>query len=107
MAERFTEWWPGRQKEAGHRPGRRHSVNDGPSDPDTLEPVPCLIGFMLVIGNFGSNHSNGRHQAGQHGADPGNLVIDIDDDTVCGRPHILYGQSWRNHIVTIKINAII
>ncbi|MEO2775874.1 hypothetical protein ABHB30_06260 [Flavonifractor plautii] len=75
-----------------------HSVNDGPSDPDTLEPVPCLIGFMLVIGNFGSNHSNGRHQAGQHGADPGNLVIDIDDDTVCGRPHILYGQSWRNHI---------
>ena len=39
-----------------------HSVNDGPSDPDTLEPVPCLIGFMLVIGNFGSNHSNGRHQ---------------------------------------------
>ncbi|CAN4011919.1 hypothetical protein LPJCHP_LPJCHP_16220, partial [Dysosmobacter welbionis] len=54
-----------------------HSIDNSPGNPNSFEPIPCLIGFMLIIGNFSPDHSNGGHQAGQHGADPGDFVIDI------------------------------
>ena len=48
---------------------RADAVDDSPRKPNTLEPVPCLISLLLVIGQLGSDHRDRGHKAGQHGAD--------------------------------------
>ena len=59
-------------------------VYDDPAKPDPFEPIPCLVGFMLIIGHLGSDNGDRRHQSGQYSADACNFCVDILDDAVCG-----------------------
>lgn len=76
---------------------RADAVDDSPRKPNTLEPVPCLISLLLVIGQLGSDHRDRGHKAGQHGADADDLSVNVYDDPICHRPHILHRESGRYH----------
>ena len=46
---------------------------------------------MLVIGELGPDHRDGGHQAGKHRADSCDMGVDIHNDPVRRRPHIVRG----------------
>ena len=72
------------------------AVDNGPCDPDALEPVPRLIHLVLVVGDLGADDGHGGHKAGQNRTDTRNLVIDINNNFVGYRPHIGYGSSGQD-----------
>ena len=50
------------------------------------------IDLVLIIGELRADDRDGGHQAGQHRADACNFVVNVHDDAVCRRPHILDGK---------------
>ena len=57
-----------------------------------LDHVMDLIDLVLVVGELRADNCNGRHQTRQHRADARDLVVDVHDDPVCRRPHILHSK---------------
>ena len=71
---------------------RADAIDDCPRDPDAAQPVPRLVHLMLIIGELCADDRDGGHQTGQHRADACDLVVNIYDDAICRRPHILDGK---------------
>ena len=79
------------------RDKRADAVDDDPRAPNALEPIPCLIGLRLCTAHFSANDRNRTHQAGKDGRNGREFGINVFDNTVCGRPHILYGECLRDN----------
>ena len=47
---------------------------------------------MLVVGELRADDRDGGHQTGQHRADACNFAVNVHNDAVRRRPHILDGK---------------
>ena len=52
---------------------------------------------MLVAGQLYADDGDGRHEARQHGADPRDVVVNVHDDVLGHRPHIIAACVGRSH----------